>query len=78
MQLTGPRLRLDDVTAGRVDAALLLLPAITWLEAAVMMAASGVPTDVAARVLALPLERRPMPPQHFRNDRVAAGRVRGH
>lgn len=54
--------RLDTLTAGRVDAALLLLPAITWLEASIMMAASGVPADVAARVLTLPLERRPMPP----------------
>lgn len=58
MQMTGPRLRLDDVTAGRVDAVLLLLPAITRLEASVMMAASGVPVDVAARVLTLPGARR--------------------
>jgi len=52
--------RVDTLTTGRVDAALLLLPAITWLEATVMMAASGVPAEVAARVLALPLERRPI------------------
>jgi len=62
MQVIGPRLRLDDVTASRVDAALLLLPTITWLEATVMMAASGVPAEVAARVLVLPLERRPVQP----------------
>jgi len=52
--------RLDIITASRVDATLILLPAVTWLEASVMLAVSGVPEEVAARVLALPLERRPV------------------
>lgn len=51
--------RTDFLTAVRVDLTLLLLPAITWIEASCMLAARGVPADVAARVLALPLERRP-------------------
>ena len=51
--------RTDVITASRVDLALILLPTITWLEASIMLAASGVPESVAARVLALPLERRP-------------------
>lgn len=50
--------RTDPITASRVDLALILLPAITWLEASCMLADSGVPADVAARVMALPLERR--------------------
>lgn len=50
--------RTDFLTASRVDLTLLLLPAITWLEASCMLAVSGVPAEVAARVLALPLERR--------------------
>jgi hypothetical protein len=50
--------RLDLITAMRVDGALILLPAITWLEASLMLAVSGVPAEVAARVLVLPLERR--------------------
>lgn len=50
--------RTDLVTASRVDLALALLPTITWLEASCMLAESGVPAEVAARVLALPLERR--------------------
>lgn len=58
--MTGPRMRLDDLTASRVDQALILLPIITWWEASVMLAQSGVPAEVAARVLALPLERRPL------------------
>lgn len=51
-------LRTDYLTAIRVDLALILLPAVTWLEASVMLALSEVPEEVAARVLALPLERR--------------------
>lgn len=51
-------LRTDLVTASRVDLALLLLPTITWLEASCMLALSGVPVEVAARVLALPGARR--------------------
>ena len=54
----GGEKRRDLVTASRVDLALVLLPAVTWLDASVMLAASGVPADVAARVMALPLERR--------------------
>jgi hypothetical protein len=53
--------RTDLITASRVDDALILLPTISWLEASVMLAASGVPAEVAARVLALPLARRPLP-----------------
>jgi hypothetical protein len=52
--------RHDFLTASRVDLALILLPALTWLEASMMLALSGVPEEVAARVLALPLERRPI------------------
>jgi hypothetical protein len=50
--------RTDFFTASRVDLALILLPAITWLEASCMLALSGVPADVAARVLAQPSSRR--------------------
>jgi hypothetical protein len=50
--------RADLLTASRVDLGLILLPEIGWLAAAVMFAVSGVPAEVAARVLALPLERR--------------------
>jgi hypothetical protein len=50
--------RTDLITASRVDLTLLLLPAIGWLEAAWTLAANDVPLEVAARVLALPLERR--------------------
>jgi len=48
----------DTTTANRVDLALILLPDITWLEASCMLALSGVPAEVAARVLALPGARR--------------------
>jgi hypothetical protein len=58
-------LRTDLITASRVDGALILLPIITWWEASEMLAASGVPEDVAARVLVLPLERRPIPLSAF-------------
>jgi hypothetical protein len=50
--------RTDKVTANRVDQALILLPAITWLQASCMLALSGVPAEMAARVLALPGARR--------------------
>jgi hypothetical protein len=50
--------RTDLITASRVDLTLILLPAITWLDASVMLALSGVPVEVAARVLALPGARR--------------------
>lgn len=50
--------RTDLITASRVDLAVLLLPSITWLEASCMLAVSGVPAEVAARVLALPAARR--------------------
>lgn len=52
--------RTDLITASRVDLALILLPAITWWEASYMLAVSGVSEEVAARVLVLPLERRPV------------------
>ena len=50
--------RTDIITASRVDLTLILLPVIGWLEAASTLAANDVPLEVAARVLALPLERR--------------------
>jgi hypothetical protein len=50
--------RTDLVTASRVDLVLILLPIISWLEATCSLAASGVPAEVAARVLALPEARR--------------------
>lgn len=53
-------LRTDHLTASRVDLALILLPEVTWMEASVMLALSEVPEEVAARVMALPLERRPI------------------
>lgn len=52
--------RIDTITASRIDLTLLLLPDVGWLAAAVTLAVSGVPEEVAARVLALPLERRPV------------------
>jgi len=53
--------RKDLLTASRVDQVLVLLPAISWLEAACALAALRVPIDVAARVMALPAERRRLP-----------------
>jgi hypothetical protein len=50
--------RTDLIIASRVDLILTLLPMITKFEAACALAESGVPLEVAARVLALPLERR--------------------
>lgn len=35
--------RTDFITASRVDLALILLPAVTWLKASVMLVASGIP-----------------------------------
>jgi len=57
--------RTDTITANRVDLALILLPDITWLEASCMLASSGVPAEVAARVLALPGARRVSAQQVF-------------
>lgn len=53
--------RTDLITASRIDLTILLLPAITWLEASCMLAVSGVPPEVAARVLTLPGARREVP-----------------
>lgn len=50
--------RTDIVTASRVDLTLELLPLIGWLEASCTLARSGVPLEVAARVLAMPAEPR--------------------
>jgi hypothetical protein len=50
--------RTDLITASQVDLTLILLPTITWLEASCMLGVSGVPLEVAARVLALPGARR--------------------
>ena len=50
--------RTDTLTACQVDLALTLLPAITWQEAACMLTLSGVPVEVAARVLVQPAARR--------------------
>jgi hypothetical protein len=50
--------RIDLITARCVDLTLMLLPAIGWEEAAWTLAANDVPLEVAARVLALPLQRR--------------------
>jgi hypothetical protein len=52
--------RKDALTASRVDLVVILLPIISNLEAAWTLGASGVPLEVAARVLATPSERRAM------------------
>jgi len=52
--------RTDFITASPVDATLILLPLIGWLEASVTLATNDVPLDVAARALALPMARRPI------------------
>ena len=49
--------RKDVLTASRVDLVLSLLPIISHPEAACGLADSGVPLEVAARVLATPAER---------------------
>jgi hypothetical protein len=54
--------RIDLITARRVDLVLILLPIIGRWEAACSLAADGVPIEVAARVLALPKERRHLRP----------------
>jgi hypothetical protein len=51
--------RTNLITASQVDLALLLLPDVGWLATSCTLAASGVPLDVAVRVMALPLARRP-------------------
>lgn len=56
----GMKPRTDYLTASRVDLTLMLLPLIGRWEAACTLAVNDVPLEVAARVLALPLERRPM------------------
>jgi predicted permease len=50
--------RTDLVTASRVDLALILLPLVGWLATSVTLAVSGVPADVAVRVLVMPAARR--------------------
>lgn len=50
--------RIDTLTAARVDATLILLPLIGWLEASYTLAANDVPAHVAARVLSAPSARR--------------------
>lgn len=50
--------RTDLITAARIDATLILLPLIGWLEASCTLAINAVPADIAARVLALPMARR--------------------
>jgi hypothetical protein len=50
--------RTDLVTASRIDCALILLPMVGWLATSVSLAVSGVPAEVAARVLTEPECRR--------------------
>jgi len=50
----------DLLAASRVDYVLILLPIIMRAEAEQSLADSGVPADVAARVLDSPEQRRPM------------------
>lgn len=52
--------REDILSASRVDLVLILLPIISHLDAAYALAASGVPFEVAARVLSTPAERLAM------------------
>jgi len=52
--------RTDLITSCRVELTLILLPTIGWLQAASTLAANNVPLEVAARVLALPMARRPV------------------
>ena len=51
----GTTLRADLITASRIDLAIIMLRANTWLKASCTLAVSGqrVPAAVAARVLAL-------------------------
>ena len=48
------------LTASRVDLVLIFLPIVNPMEAAWALSASGVPPEVAARVLATPTERPAM------------------
>jgi hypothetical protein len=50
--------RTDFTTASRVNLALILLPIAGWLKTSIALAAYGVPVEVAARVLVLPIARR--------------------
>jgi hypothetical protein len=50
--------RTDLTIASRVNLALTLLPVAGWLRTSVALAAYGVPVEVAARVLVLPIARR--------------------
>jgi hypothetical protein len=60
--------RIDLITASRVDLALILLPLVGWLKTSVMLAVNGVPIEVAARVLVLPMARRTID-----NDQLVIG-----
>jgi hypothetical protein len=57
--------RTDLITASRVDLALILLPLVGWLKTSYTLAASGVPLEVAVRVMVLPQSRRPTRPAAF-------------
>jgi hypothetical protein len=57
--------RTDLVTASRVELALILLPMIGWLKTSYTLAASGVPLEIAVRVMVLPQARRPTRPVAF-------------
>jgi hypothetical protein len=50
--------RKDLVTASRIDLALILMPTIGVQEAARMLARSGVPISLSARVLSQPPSKR--------------------
>jgi hypothetical protein len=58
--------RADLITASRVDLALILLPLVGWLQTSLTLAASGVPIEVAVRIMVLPGARRTAPPAAFR------------
>ena len=57
--------RTDILTASRVDLVLLLLPMLSKSEAFSSLIQSGVPLEVAMRVLEMPYERRPIEPPPF-------------
>jgi hypothetical protein len=57
--------RADILAASQVDLVLILLPIITHFKAACSLAASGVPIEVAARVLTMPAERRAISEQKY-------------
>jgi hypothetical protein len=50
--------RTDLTTASRVELALILMPYVGWLATSVSLATSGVPLEVAVRVLVNPGARR--------------------